>query len=217
MIPDTPAHAVRLREALLALDRAEVAAILSELAGPSSFDRIELADLVIAPALLEIGRAWDEGTVALSQVYMSGRLLEEALDQHLPASAPREGAPRIGVGVLEDHHALGKRIVCAVLGSAGYDVRDLGSGIGAATLVDRAVEQGVDILMVSVLMLNRALHVVHVREQIDDRGLDGLTLVVGGAPFIHDPDLYARVGADSYGRSAADALRIAAAYERGER
>ncbi|MFH1463479.1 MAG: cobalamin-dependent protein [Pseudomonadota bacterium] len=210
-------HAARLEDALLRLDRAAVGALLRELSGPTALSRIALADEVIAPALLSIGEAWDTGEAALSQVYMAGRLIEAALEEHLPPAPPRPGAPRIGVGVLEDHHALGKRIVCAVLSSGGYDVRDLGSGLTAERLVDRAVEEGVDLLMVSVLMLNRALHVAEVRRQLTARGLTGITLAVGGAPFIHDPDLSRLVGADHAGRSAADALRIAGAYERGER
>ncbi len=211
------ALATRLEAALLSLDRAEVGATFAAIAGPDTIDRVTLADSVIAPALLSIGQAWDEGSAALSQVYMAGRLVEEALERHLPAAPPRPGAPRIGVAVLEDHHSLGKRIVCAVLNSAGYDVRDLGSGLDAVTLVDRALEQQVDLLMVSVLMLNRALRVSLVRQQLSERDAHHVTLVVGGAPFVHDPELYRRVGADRCGRSAADALRIAAAYEGGER
>ncbi|MBC8426175.1 cobalamin B12-binding domain-containing protein [bacterium] len=169
--------ATRLEEALLSLDRAGVAALFSELSGRGPLDRVLLADAVVAPALLNIGNAWERGTVALSQVYMAGRLVEEALDHYLPPAPPRPGAPRIGVGVLEDHHALGKRIVCAVLVSAGYDVRDLGAGCSPEALVDGALEHGVDILMVSVLMLNRALRVARVRELLDQRVASGITLV----------------------------------------
>jgi trimethylamine corrinoid protein len=217
MRDDPQADAVRLERALLALDRAEVIRVLSALATDRAEERVALADRIIAPALLAIGEAWDRGEVALSQVYMAGRLVEDVLEQHAPAGPPRPGAPRIGVGVLVDRHALGKRIVCAVLGSAGYDVVDLGAGLSAEALVDRAVQQRVDILMVSVLMLNRALQVREIRQLLDDRGLDGIALVVGGAPFVHDPTLGPRVGADHTGCSAADALRFAAAHQGGAR
>jgi len=66
--------------------------------------------------------------------------------------------------------------------------------------------------MVSVLMLNKALHVSQVREQMDRRDLGHVNLVVGGAPFVHDPELWRRVRADAYGRNTADALRIAAEH-----
>ena len=215
MAEDHAALAARLEDALLCLDKVAVTHLLAGLSGPEGPSRAALADGVIVPALQRIGEAWDVGEVALSQVYMAGRLLEEALEDALPEAPPRPDAPVIGVGVLEDHHALGKRIVCAVLNSAGYDVRDLGSGIGASALVDRAEANQVDILMVSVLMLNRALHVSRVREELDSRGLARVLLVVGGAPFVHDPELCRRVGADQFGRSAADALRIANAWEGG--
>jgi trimethylamine corrinoid protein len=217
MNEDLHPDALRLEEALLALDRTEVVRILASLATERAEERVALADRVIAPALLAIGEAWDRGDVALSQVYMAGRLVEQVLGEHLPAGPPRPGAPRIGVGVLVDRHALGKRIVLAVLGSAGYDVRDLGAGLSAQELVDAAVQQQVDILMVSVLMLNRALQVRELRRLLDERGLESIVLAVGGAPFVHDPSLGPRVGADHTGGSAADALRFAAIHEGGTR
>lgn len=207
--------AARLEDALLQLDRVAVAELMAGLVG--SMDRTELADTVVSPALLNIGRAWEEGTAALSQVYMAGRIMEDALEKAMPSGPPRPGAPRVGVAVFEDQHALGKRIVCAVLNSAGFDVRDLGSGLGAEALAARAAVEEVDLLMVSVLMLNRALHLPALRTALRARGLGHVKLVVGGAPFVHDPTLGARIGADHAGRSAADALRFAAAWERGER
>ena len=217
MTPSPSAAVTRLREALLTLDHAELSAVLQEHCGPDATDRIRLADELIAPALLSIGDDWDRGEVALSQVYMAGRMMERALDRQLPPAPPRPGAPRVGIGVLEDHHALGKRIVAAVLNSAGYEVVDLGNGLGPAAMVERAVEHDVDILMISVLMLNRALHVSEVRAQLRSRGLERPAVVVGGAPFVHDPDLFRRVGADACGKTAADALRYVIAYEGGAR
>jgi trimethylamine corrinoid protein len=211
------AGVIRLREALLSLNRAEVSEVLSAWVGPRAGDRVRLADDLIAPALVSIGDDWERGTVALSQVYMAGRMMERALEQHLPALPPRPGAPRVGIGVLEDHHALGKRIVTAVLTSAGYEVIDLGNGLSPVAMVERALEHDVDVLMISVLMLNRALHVAEVRRLLSERGLAHPSMVVGGAPFVHDPELFRRVGADACGKTAADALRYLVAYEGGAR
>jgi len=204
-----------LEEALLSIDRAGIDAALqgaSDIAGLSGH---EIADQIIAPALERIGDGWERGTVALSQVYMSGRLLEAAIQTWADPATTVTSGPIIGAAVLEDHHALGKRILVSVLRSAGRDVRDLGTGLSATELVDRAVEEDVEVLMVSVLMLHRALHVQEVRAQLDARGLSHVRLLVGGAPFVHDPELWRRTGADAMGRSAADALRLVGAWEGG--
>ncbi len=200
----------QLEEALLRLDEAAVAALLRPSHG--TIEPARLADAVISPALLRIGEGWDQGRLALSQVYMAGRLMEKALEDQPGPRPQRLEAPIIGVGVLEDHHALGKRIVCAVLGSAGYAVHDLGSGHSAEALAELAQAHGVQLLMVSVLMLNRALRITQLREALDARGLQAVRLAVGGAPFIHDPSLAERVGADFGGSNAADALTIAARW-----
>ena len=198
----------QLIEALLSIDRAGVATLLNDAEAEHGISHTELADQVIAPALEQIGDAWETGHVALSQVYMAGRLLEEIIRQW-PVPPRARGASVVGVAVLGDHHSLGKRIIGSVLRSAGCDVRDLGAGLEPKALVDRAEAEGVTLLMISVLMLHRALRVREVRTLLDERGLDGIQLVVGGAPFIHDPQLWERVGAHAMGRSAADALRLA--------
>jgi trimethylamine corrinoid protein len=207
--------ALRLEEALLSIDRTGIETTLDAAATVGGMTPHEVADKVIAPALERIGDGWEAGTVALSQVYMSGRLLEASIARGAEPPPPRSGGPVIGVAVLEDHHALGKRILISVLRSAGCDVRDLGTGLSAKALVDGAEEEGVELLMVSVLMLHRALHMTEVRAQLDARGLTHIRLIVGGAPFVHDPELWRRTGADAMGRSAADALRLVGAWNGG--
>ena len=205
----------RLAEALLRLDRTAARDVLRE--GLASTGQIALADQVISPALSHIGAGWESGEVALSQVYMAGRILEQTLETLLPGKriAKRRGV--IGVAVLEDHHVLGKRIIQAVLGCAGYRVRDLGAGLSPAELVERALRERVDLLMISVLMFDKALRVPRVRELLYERGARELRIAVGGAPFVHDPELWRRVGADYGGRSSADALRIASEAMEGPR
>lgn len=199
----------QLEAALLALDRAATLAVLEAASDEAGLSGAELADAVIVPALTHIGDEWEQGGVALSQVYMSARILEDVLDESFPTIDAASAPTTIGIGVLEDYHALGKRIIRAVLTSAGRHVVDLGHGLSAEEMVRRAQEASVDVLMISVLMFNKALHVAQVVELLEERGLGHVPVVVGGAPFRHDPTLWERVGADACGRSAADALRLA--------
>jgi methanogenic corrinoid protein MtbC1 len=110
---------------------------------------------------------------------------------------------------LDDHHVLGKRIVYSVLRGTGWDVVDLGR-CDAAELVGKVRAEGVRILLVSVLLYRSALKVREVRTLLD-QGEGAVRLVVGGAPFVLDPELWKRVGADDTGRNAAQAI---AAVER---
>ena len=104
----------RFERALLSLDRLAAAEIIEE--SVHELPPLELLDMLITPALKHIGEGWEEGTIALSQVYMSGRICSDIVDDLLPLSSEtaRE-SPRTAIAVLEDYHLLGKRIVYSVL------------------------------------------------------------------------------------------------------
>ena len=101
--------------------------------------------------------------------------------------------------MLADHHVLGMRIVRATLSAAGYEATDYGHGIGARELAERALADGIEVLLVSTLMLPSALQVSELSTLL--RGQDSrIKLVVGGAPFLFDKRLWREVGADAMGR-----------------
>lgn len=193
--------------ALLDADRPGATRIARALAATGDVD---LADRLVVPALERVGLAFERGDVALSQVYLAGRICEGLLDDVL-ADHPAPPQPaRVGVATLEDHHLLGKRMVLSVLRAAGYSPLDLGHGMTAAELARRARAERLDVLLVSVLMLRAAARVRDLVDRLDRDGGPPLPVVVGGAPFRLDPALAAEVTAAAVGRSAADAPRLVA-------
>ena len=199
----------RLDRALLNLEREEVRRVIVDGVGPTALSVADFADRVVGPALCRIGEGWEAGEVALSQVFMAGRIMEACLNENrLPI--PTDSKVEVGIGVLGDHHTLGKALVSSVLRIGGYGVRDLGSGLTPEQIVEGAYEADVSVLLISVLMLNRALQVAEVMSLISDGGRGPMPVLVGGAPFLHDPTLWTHVGADACGRNAADALKLVA-------
>lgn len=198
-------------QALLATDQATAARQLLE-SYRQNGPVVAFNDLVI-PALVRIGSGWEEGEVALAQVYMSGKLSQQLIaDLPTPATDARADQPSLAIGILEDSHVLGKQIVVQMLLSAGYAVTDWGARLSVAEVVDRVARQRIEVLFLSVLMLRSALLVSQVRQELSQRNLHPV-IVVGGAPFRFDPDLAAEVGADYCGRSASDVLPILATIE----
>jgi methanogenic corrinoid protein MtbC1 len=172
---------------------------------------IQTVEKLVVPALQHIGQAWDEGSVALSQVYMAGRFCEALVERVLPPSDPdRKHQPRSAIVALNDHHLLGKRIVYAQMRASGFELFDYGR-MEVPELVARVQADRVRVLLVSVLMLPSALQVRELRTALDAAGL-GVHIVVGGAPFLLDETLWREVGADAMGRHAADAARIVQAW-----
>jgi methanogenic corrinoid protein MtbC1 len=195
-----------MENALLAVDRVSAGKIVREACTPGS--PFACLETLIVPALESIGRRWEEGEVALSQVYMSGRICEEIVDTMLPQGDPRRvDQPPMAIAVLEDHHTLGKRIVLSVLRAGGYDVADYGSGLPADRLVELAARGKVKILLISTLMLPAALKSKEAIARIKELS-PGTKVIVGGAPFNFDPALWKEVGADAMGHTASDTLGL---------
>ena len=193
------------REALESLDRVKAERAFSE--ALNYLTPIQAVEQVVVPALEQIGAAWEDGSVALSQVYMSGRVCEELVESVLPASDPdRKHQPRSAIVVLSDYHMLGKRIVYSLMRASGFELFDYGR-MDVDELVTRVLAEKIRVLLISVLILPSALKVREVCARLKAAGTP-IKVAVGGAPFLFDDQLWREVGADAMGRSAADAVTI---------
>lgn len=194
------------KNSLLQIDRVKASEIFKNYFNQNK--DYKLMENLTIDTLEIIGEGWENGTISLAQVYMSGIICESLIDVYLPKSDEiKKDAPKMGIAVLLDHHALGKRIVYSNLRAAGYDVLDLGYGLSPDELVEKALEQELELLMISTLMLPSALKVKEVREKLDAKG-SKMKIVVGGAPFRLDSQLWKTVGAHAFGKNASDIADI---------
>jgi len=195
----------KFEQALLILDRSAARKILTD-AG-SRMSSIQIVEKIISTALERIGEGWEQGSVSLSQVYMSGRICEELVGAILPQDAStRKDHPEMAITVLEDYHLLGKRIVYSILRTNGFKVKDFGQ-TEVDGLVHRVKDDKVRILLISTLMLPSALKVKEVRKKLVQLGLD-TRIVVGGAPFRFDTGLWQDVEADAAAKTASESVGI---------
>lgn len=163
-----------LKAALLSMDRIGARRCFES----SRLEPLVFSEGVVTAALERIGAEWDCGELALSQVYMGGRICEELLQQILPPDELHQPThPPMAIAVLDDFHPLGKRIVTSVLRANGFALADYGQ-VQVEGLVDRVQADGIRMLLISALMLPAALKVREVRDRLDERGLD-VTLLVG--------------------------------------
>lgn len=197
------------RTSLESLDRIRAEALFQQ--ALVTLAPIDAVEQLVVPALEQIGAGWQAGTLALSQVYMSGRFCEEIVERVLPPSDPdRKHQPRSAIAVLSDHHMLGQRIVYAVMRASGYELFNYGR-MEVDALVDRAIADKLSVLMISVLMLPSALKVRQVCERLKASHA-AIKVVVGGAPFQFDPELWREVGADAVGLNAGEAVAVVAQW-----
>jgi methanogenic corrinoid protein MtbC1 len=203
----------RFEQALLTVDRLEARKIFNELRKHKTGTPIQCIERLVIPVLERIGEGWEHGRVALSQVYMSGRICEELVDTVLPPGDPAiKGQQKIAIAVLEDYHLLGKRIIYSALRASGFEVRDYGR-MEVDELSRRARDDRIRVLLVSTLMLPSALRVKKLRVRLKELApgaKNHVKIVVGGAPFRFDDQLWREVGADAAGNTAFDAVNIIA-------
>src|SRR5512145_2532847 len=115
---------VAFESALLAMDRKVADQEMTDVR--ARVGALASVEHVLVAALEKIGSDWERGDIALSQVYMSGRICEELVESTFRNKHESQIPASIGIAVFEDHHSLGKRIVQSVMRAAGFVVKDYG-------------------------------------------------------------------------------------------
>jgi methanogenic corrinoid protein MtbC1 len=137
---------------------------------------------------------------------MSGVICEEIIEQITQLeNIPKKIHPKMAIGVFEDFHMLGKRIIYSTLKSCGFELMDLGGGLSIEKLVETVQKENIKILLLSVLMLPSALHIKSLKEKLAETDVK---IIVGGAPFRFDDRLWIEVGADASGKDTAEAIAL---------
>ncbi len=197
-----PGRIGELEQALLSSDRLAASEVIERLR--STVEPLELLEKVLVPVLENIGDGWQQGTVSLSQVYMSGRICEQLVDTLLPPSdRQHQREPAMAIAVFEDYHLLGRRVVYSLLRATGHELLDYGR-VGLDELVRRVEQDEIELLLLSTLMLPSALRVKQLRSRLDVTHRH-VKIIVGGAPFRFDDQLWKEVGADA---GCADASQV---------
>lgn len=191
--------------ALLTNDRLSAKRLFSE--SSSQMEPNTFVENVIVNSLEQMGVGWENGSIALSQIYMGGRICEDLVDEIInPAGSIRQNLPGAAIAVLNDHHMLGKRIVYSTLRANGFDVLDYGR-MDVEQLIDQVEKDKIEFLLLSVLMLPSALLIKTVSEKLSDTCPD-VKVIVGGAPFRFDTSLWKKVGAHAMCRTASEVVPV---------
>ena len=88
----------------------------------------------------------------------------------------------------------------------GFEVIDLGIDVLPRDAIQRAREEGADIIGLSSLMTTSMPYMKECVELRDGFGLKGkIKVIVGGAPIT--PDVLPQIGADAFGRDAIEGVK----------
>jgi trimethylamine corrinoid protein len=176
---------------------------------------------VVVPAVEEMMSLITKDPDAnLAQHFMTAQIAAEVTARMVAQFRhPPEVIGRVVIGTAAgDLHSLGKRIVMGCLKSMMVDVTDLGVNVPAERFVDEAERVGAQVIGISAMMVHTATGpdgALKVRQILQERGLEGhCKIIVGGAPYRFDGELYKAVGADAWaadgitaGRAIIDLIR----------
>jgi corrinoid protein of di/trimethylamine methyltransferase len=178
-----------------------------------NMDPIKAIEEGLARGLREIGDKFERGELYLPHLIMGADAMEAAikvLEGHMTQGAlEATNHGTVVIGTVEgDIHDLGLRIVSSMLRANGFKVYDLGFNTKSLDFIEKAKEVNADIIAVSSLMTTTMPFMKDLIESLEASGLRGKFLViVGGGPVTEQ---WAKeIGADGYGRDAAEAVRAA--------
>lgn len=146
-------------------------------------------DIIEGPLMAgmnHVGDLFGAGKMFLPQVVKTARTMKKAVAilQPVIESEKEEGAAAAGKVLLAtvkgDVHDIGKNIVSVVMACNGYEIIDLGVMVPAEMIVQRAIEEKVDMIGLSGLITPSLDEMVHVAVELEKAGLD-IPLLIGGA------------------------------------
>lgn len=177
----------------------------------------EIVFKVVVPAIEQMIKSISENFDAnLAQHFMTAQIASEVTDEMIPLFQKKPSVVgHIVLGTAHgDMHSLGRRIVSGCLKALMIDVTDLGVNVPPEQFVDEAVAHNAEIIGISAMMVHTAKGengCLKVRQILRERGLEEkIKIIVGGAPYRYDPDLYKIVGADSWAEDGITAGKVIA-------
>ena len=197
-------------EAVVNRDRDRVIELAKEVVS-RSIDPTEAIEKGFKRGMEKIGDMFAELEIFIPDMITAADIMNEGLDILQPVLKSRgvKAQGKILLGTIQgDVHEIGKNIVKILLEGAGFEVVDLGRDVNVLTFIDRYREIEPDIIGISALMTNTMINIPRVIEDLKKLGVrDKVKIMVGGAPVL--PDWAESIGADGYGESAKDAVKLA--------
>ena len=149
----------------------------------------KVVDIIEGPLMAgmnKVGELFGAGKMFLPQVVKTARTMKKAvafLQPYIEAGR-EEGAKKAGKVLLAtvkgDVHDIGKNIVSVVMACNNYEIVDLGVMVPAETIIQKAMEEKVDIVGLSGLITPSLDEMVHVATMMERSGLQ-IPIMVGGA------------------------------------
>lgn len=167
----------------------------------------------LTPGILKVGELFHTGEIFLPEMLRSAKAMNAGLSLLEPILSSTEAEPlgKVVLGTVKgDHHDIGKNIVGMLLRGVGFAVFDLGVDVSADRFIESISAQKAEIVAISALLSTTVPSMEDTVKAIKGSYVgDQVKILVGGAPV--DQEFAAKIGADSYGEDAPEAVKKAMA------
>jgi corrinoid protein of di/trimethylamine methyltransferase len=179
----------------------------------AGIDPVDAAD-AITEVLKQIGDGFGRGELFLPELVggaeaMKGAMaiIQEEMKRRGGKKLKAVGTVAIGT-VYGDIHDIGKALVSTLLTAGGFQVIDLGINVSAEAFVQAVREDEPEILAMSALMTTTVSEQEKVIRSLEREGLrHRVRVMVGGGGITKE--FAVRIGADGYGSTAPEAVKLA--------
>lgn len=167
----------------------------------------------VVPSLKDVGEKFGRMEIFLPEMMMSAdaaKAIFEVLDPVIQAQ--KSGVRTLGKVVIGtvagDVHDIGKNMVASMLEVNGFEVFNLGCDVPVKSFLETARQKEANIIAMSSLLTTSLPYMKDLLSIVQEAGeRERFKVMVGGGPVT--ADWAGKVGADGYGKDAAEAVEIA--------
>ena len=210
-MPDLSANCEEFSQLLLDADAVAAAEWASQQMD-SGVSPLDFFNQIFTPAMTSIGDKFGRLEIFLPELMDSAEAAKAVSEQVVQ---PRLLVSNVGFStsrgkvvlcsVKGDLHDIGKNMVKLMLQVNGFDVIDLGINVPPRDAINKAREEGANIIGLSSLMTTSMPYMKETVELRDGFGMKGkIKVIVGGAPIT--PEYSQQIGADAFGRDAVEGV-----------
>ena len=174
-------------------------------------DPNELINNALIAAMDVVGDRFARSEIFVPEMLVSAVTMKKGMDLIKPLLQKDQESSKgkiVLCTVKGDLHDIGKNLVAMMLEGAGFEVFDLGVDVTVENVIDKVVEIQARVLGLSALLTTTMPEMQNMITALQTRGIrQNVKVIIGGAPV--DADFAQRIGADGYGKDAAEAVTIA--------
>jgi 5-methyltetrahydrofolate--homocysteine methyltransferase len=198
-----------IKKTVIAGKHLEIEALV-ETAVQQKMDLNDLINKALIAAMDVVGDRFSKSEIFVPEMLVAALTMKKGLSIIKPLLKENQRHARgkvILCTVHGDLHDIGKNLVAMMLEGAGFEVIDLGVDTIVEKVVNKVAEISPQVLGLSALLTTTMPEMENVINVLQTRGMrEKVKVMIGGAPV--DAEFAEKIGADAYGKDAAEAVTI---------